>query len=319
MKSMKNPYEPDVFNRTELEILKQVVMSNISVSELGKRLGKSHNTISNALYKLREKGLVNTKRNGVSKRVEFDNAKHAILIRSLLNRYAYIPWENLLTFSSFTILKNIVHGVKEGKLKQVKSKTTFWRHLRNLMAHGVVNLEGENYKINARFDTLIDFFKEYNTYMIQRLVREASDKASILWNNLSEFLIRVPYQDKIRKSAFHLTAISAFAKYGIDVISDFDYYFYSSRKRELSKEDYVLHMLLIEKGNVIYLTYALLFISKFRQELSKSYLLEEAQMFGLEKQVNAMFLFLARKRPPADVVLPSWAEFKQKAEQYNVM
>jgi len=316
---MKKSRESDVLNQTELEVLKQVAESSCSISELGKRLVKSHNTISETVDKLQEKGLVTTKRKGMSKWVEFDNTKHAILVRNLINQFPHIPWKSLLAFSSFTILENISHNFSEEELKRVGSNTTFWRHLRNLTAHGVVTLEDKKYKINPRFDTLTDFFNEYDAYMMQRIVQEASGKASIIWKNFFEFLIRVPYQEKITKPLFHLTAISAFAKYGIDIISDFDYYFYTRKKERLSKEDYVLHTLLIDKGSVVYVTYALLFMAKFRQELRRHFLLEEAQRFGLEKQVNAMFLFLERKKQPVDVVLPSWAEFKQKAEQYGVM
>lgn len=316
---MKKSHGQDTLSRTELELLKQVAESSSSVSELGKRLGKSQPRTSVILKKLQEKGLVNVRRRGMSKLVEFDDTKHAILMRNLLLRYAHIPWENLLSFSSFTILNSIVHGLTEQKLEDARSKVTLWRHLRNLMAHGIVIQEDNNYKINPRYKALINFFEEYNSYMIQQLAHEASDQASIIWQNFIEFLIRVPYQDRVRKPNFHLTGISAFAKYGINIISDYDYYFYTNRKRKLSKEDYALHTLLIEKGNVTYVTYTLLFIKKLREELHKSYLLKEAQRFGLKKQVNAMLLFLARKKPPANVVLPSWAEFKQKAEQYNVM
>jgi len=316
---MKTAHDPDTLTRTEIELLKRVTESSSSVSELGKRLGKSQPRTSIILKKLQEKGFVALRRKGMSKLVEFDDTKHAILMRNLLLRYNHIPWENLLTSSSFTILNGIVHGLTNQELEEAISKTTLWRHLRDLMAHGIVIQEDNNYKINPRHETLINFFEEYANYTIQQLANEASEKASIIWRNFIEFLIRVPYQDKIRKPNFFLTALSALAKYGIEIISDYDYYFYTNRKRRLSKEDYTLHTLLVEKGNVTYVTYALLSIKKFREELSKSYLLKEAQRFGLEKQVNAMLLFLERKRPPANVVLPSWTEFKQKAEQYNVM
>ena len=134
-----------------------------------------------------------------------------------------------------------------------------------------------------------------------------------------EFLVRAPKAAKPPSEDFHKTATSIFAQYDLPLFSEFDIYFYSTSKRAIKPEDAILHTLVVEPGNVRYTTYALLLLKKTEKEIDKTYLLKEAERFGLKNQVIGMLEFLETHRRPEGQPLPTWNEFITKANDYGVI
>ncbi len=310
--------EPEyAFNKSELQILRELTKGKKSLPEIRKSLTLKPALLSYNLKKLQKKGLIQTTEQGNRKYTCFNETKHASLLRDLLTAYDFIDWENILKGKTIDIL---FHGLsaKEGNLSGF-SNATLWRYLKELKARGIIAETKKRYQINSRFPVLIDFLKEYQRYFANKVSKTLSENAVILWQEDMEFLVRVPKASKPPSEDFHKTATSIFAQYDLPLFSEFDIYFYSIAKRTIKLEDAILHTLLVESGNMRYTTYALLLLKKAQNEIDKTYLLGEAERFRLKDQVIGMLEFLETHTRPEGQLLPTWNEFIKKANDYAVV
>lgn len=187
------------------------------------------------------------------------------------------------------------------------------------MAHGLIVVEEDKaYRVNPRWHALSDFLREYVAYILRRIVEEVSAQAVILWHDRFEFLMRTPIGTRVRGTHFHPTATSKLSEYGIPLLSDSDYYFYSAGKERLRVEDVALHMLLVEEGSLRQILYSLLLMKKYRGKLDEDYLLAEAEKLGLRGQVEGMIRFIDKGEAKPGVSLPSREEFSKRAGEYGV-
>jgi glycerate-2-kinase len=118
----------------------------------------------------------------------------------------------------------------------------------------------------------------------------------------------------ITDKRFKPTATTALAAYGITLISDVEYYFFSASDSTPSPEDIVLHTILID--GVTSVTYALILMAKVKT--NPDYLLAIAEKHGLRGQVEGMLHFLTSHEPQPNTVLPKWDEFAERARDYGV-
>ena len=297
------------FSRTELEMLRQLAGSSASISELAKRVGKSQPRATIAVERLQAKGLVTTKRTGMRKVVEFSKAKHAQLLRELMLAESHVPWESLLTESQILPLLRL-----EGAASSPPSRTTEWRALRKLMAHGIIVNGKEGRGINPRFGKLREFIRELINFTNSSLATRASNSAVIVWSSGSQFIVKVPAGTKIGDERFKPTATTALGAHGVPLISNVEYYFFSRLGEKLRLEDFILHTLLTD--GISYVTYALILMAKARTD--EQYLLATAEKLGLRSQVEGMLRFLNSHESQPNAVLPKWNEFAEKARDYGV-
>jgi Mn-dependent DtxR family transcriptional regulator len=306
---MKKTFAPYKFSRTELEILKELTQSSASISELAKRIGKSQPTSTAAVENLQAKGFVATRRAGMRKMVEFSQAKHAQLLKELFLAYPHVHWESILADSQILPLLKLEHVTPESV-----SRITEWRAMRNLMAHGIIIREAEGQTLNPRFHKISEFITEFVNFANSKLAAQVSESAAIVWASGSQFIIRVAAGTAISDKRFKPTATTALASYGIPLISDVEYYYFSSLKRALRPEDIVLHTILID--GVTNVTYALILMAKVKTDPDR--LLAAAEKLGLRTQVEGMLDFLASHEPQNGAVLPNWNEFADRARHYGV-
>lgn len=305
-----------MFSKSEIKALREVSVGRATISGLHNRLSMSPSGVSAVVKKLQRKSMVTTKRAGMKKFVEMNDAKHAVLFKELLQMYHHIPWEDLLADSSLLVLFQIFDS-KTCKFEGRISKRTVFRHLSSLTMHGVIKESEDGYMINPRYGPLIEFLEEYQSYIVREKVGSVVEDSVILWQKDFESLVRT--KSKVERDWFFRTGISCFADYGIKLITNYMYYFYSEKKQRLRKEDVVLHALLAERDSVRNITYCLIFLKKFEQELDKSILLTEAENFDIGGLVEQMLGFLRDKKRDADAMLPSWGEFVEKARDYGVI
>ena len=305
-----------MFSKSEIKALREVSMGKVTISGLHNRLSMSPSGVSAVVKKLQRKSMVTTKRAGMKKFVEMNDAKHAVLFKELLQMYHHIPWEDLLADSSLLVLFQIFDS-KTCKFEGRISKRTVFRHLSSLTMHGVIKESEDGYMINPRYGPLIEFLEEYQSYIVREKVGSVVEDSVILWQKDFESLVRT--KSKVERDWFFRTGISCFADYGIKLITNYMYYFYSEKKQRLRKEDVVLHALLAERDSVRNITYCLIFLKKFEQELDKSILLTEAENFDIGGLVEQMLGFLRDRKRDADAMLPSWGEFVEKARDYGVI
>ena len=319
---MKRKLKNYTFSKTEIRILKEVANENHALSAIRKNLSIKPSYLSKNLKQLRQKGIITlkkkkhtTKKFILWKYVYFEKFKHAILLRELLLKHNHIKWENILSSLGIEVLFQILDCLKISF--ENFSKITFWRHSKEFMALGLLNIDESGYSINSRFIALETFLVEYQKYLLNKLVRSISEKATILWQKGFECLIRVPKSSLFSQAGLLKTATSSLTDFGIPIFSDFEIYYYSNRKKRIRKEDVILHTLLIEKDNVRYVTYSLLLLEKMK-EIDKKYLLTEAERLELGLQINAMFLFLKTKGEKRGRTLPTWNEYITKSKEYAV-
>lgn len=306
-----------MFTKSEIKALREISMDKTTISRLHNQLSMSQSGASVLVKRLQKKSMVSTERVGMKKYVRVNDSKHAILVKEVLQTYSHIPWENLLSDSSLTILFEILNN-KTYELEDHLSKRTVFRHLSRLAEHGIVKERKGGYIINPRYDPLINFLEEYQSYMVREIIGSIVEDGVILWQKDLECLMRTP-NPVIKRDNLFKTGISRFADFGIKLITSYDYYFYSEKKKKIRKEDIVLHALLAEKDSVRNVTYCLIFIKKFEQELDKGYLLMEAENFNMRELVQQILGFLRDRRRGPDEMLPSWQEFVEKAEEYGVI
>jgi DNA-binding Lrp family transcriptional regulator len=306
---MKKTFAPYEFSRTELEVLRELTRSSASISELANHIGKSQPTATAAVENLQAKGFVTTKRIGMRKMVGFSQAKHAQLLRELILAYPHVPWESILANSQILPLLKL-----ESVAPASVSRITEWRAMRNLMAHGIIINEAEGRTVNPRFDKISEFIREFLNFANLKLAAQVSESAAIVWASGAQFIIRVAAGTPITDKRFKPTATTALATYGITLISDVEYYFFSPLGRAPRPEDIVLHTILID--GVTNVTYALILMAKVKTD--PDYLLTAAEKLGLRAQVEGMLRFLTSHEPQVNTVLPKWDEFAERAGDYGV-
>lgn len=322
---MRSKLETYTFSKQEIKILRQIANENHLLSSLRKSLSMRPSLLSHYLKRLLNKNLIESqkKRFPFKKRWEtskkylyFSNSKHALLLRELLSKYDHIEWEDILSGLGIEVLFQILAG--HHITLESFSAVTFWRYSKDFMARGLVEFDGDDFRINFRFSILADFLTEYQKFIIGDAAKSLSERAVILWQKDLECLIRIPKNLKVARREFQKTATSRLQDFGIQLLSDFDVYFYSRRRKTIRTEDVILHTLLVERDNIRYVTYSLLLLKNELKRIDKEYLLKEAAWFDLGLQVNAMFEFLRTKGARGGLTLPTWAEFMTKARDYGV-
>jgi DNA-binding MarR family transcriptional regulator len=308
MKKVAEPYE---LSRTDWDILGEVSRSPGSISELAGRIHKSPPVITESVNRLISKGYLDEDKALNRRVVKLSERKHAQLLRELLMEYPHVPWRDLLSFSGIIPLLKL----ELGNLPLSVSRSTEWRALRNLMSHGIVSKKDKVLEINPRFGKAGEFIGEFQNYQSLRLARDASDKAVIVWSKGPSFIIRVPEDVTIRDAHFKPTGTTKMGEFGIPLVSNFKFYFYSPRVKEITPEETVLHTLLTD--GITNTTYGLILMAKLSIDRKK--LLRRAEEYGLEFQVRAMIDFLDGRKTSSSVSLPKWSEFAEKARDYGVL
>lgn len=305
------------FNKLEIRILRQLAKGKHSLSDVRKSLLIGPSLLSYNLKKLLQKGIVKIIGRGPKKRIYFDSSKHASIFRELLLIHDHIKWENILSSLAIEVLFQASNN-SEMSYRNF-SKVTFWRHARNLKAHGILESDNNHYSINPRFSILKEFLIEYQRFLTNTLVRSVSESAVILWQKDFQCLIRTPKNLDVPKKNFFRTATSSLHDFGIAILSDFDIYFYSKNRETIRVEDVILHTLLIDRDNIRYVIYSLLLLKKEQKRINEEYLLKEAQKLDLSLQINVMLQFLRTRGKRRGLTLPTWEEFRTKAKEYRVL
>lgn len=293
-------------SRTELSILSELAEKPRSISEVARLVGKSQPAASAAIGRLRRKGFVTVKRSGMRKLVEIGDAKHAQILKELMQTYHHVPWHSLLAYSQLMPL------LGESIPPSVMSRVTQWRTMRSLMAHGIVIKDKNGIKLNPRFGRLAELGQEYWRFYNAKMATSLPHDAAIVWTSGPEFIVRVPGRTRITDKRFKPTATTVLPRYGIRLISKFDYYYYTPFRRKLRVEDIVLHTICIDGlANTLY---AMILMAKTKPDTE--YLRCHAERLGLHTKVDSILhLFATREASPG---LPSWQELAEKARDYGV-
>jgi len=303
----------------ETRILKEMAKgSGKVIGAIASSLNISHASVSRTLRSLKKKGLIETEKRGVSKRVFFSETKHSTLLKTLLTELAHVKFEDFLSDSSLKILYFLSKSPlsrKEIVLRTGLSQKTIQTKLKSLREFGVVFSERGIYRLNERFGLLKDFLLEFRRYLNLKVAQEFAKDATILWQEDEEFLIKTsePKESKI----FFLTSITAFHKYGVQLfLPEYYYYFYTKQKKKLNIEDVILHALLLDPTDTKVIMSVLLLLKK--QKVNVNYLIKESDKYQLNTTVKNLINYMNTKGKAKPEHFPTWKEFEAKAKEYKL-
>jgi len=303
----------------EIRILKEVAKGSSKViGDIASSLNISHASFSRTLRLLKKKGLMETEKRGVSKRVFFSETKHSTLLKTLLTELEHVKFEDFLSGSSLEILYFLSKSPlsrKEIVLSTGLSQKTVQTKLKTLREFGIVFSERGFYRLNERFDLLKDFLLEFRRYLNLKIAQEFAKDATILWQEDAEFLIKTS-EPKESKN-FFLTSITAFHKYGVQLfLPEYYYYFYTKRKKKLNVEDVILHALLLDPTDTKVIMSVLLLLKK--QKVNSDYLIKESDKYKLSTTVGNLINYIDTKGKAKPEHFPTWKECEAKVKEYEL-
>lgn len=305
--------------RNEIRILREIASSiGKRIGDIGSSLDISYPSLSRTLRQLTEKGLIETRKEGLSKHVFFSETKHSILLRSLLTEFEHIRFENILSGSSMEIL----YYLSKSPLSKIEivgrtglSEKTIKTKLRVLREYGIVISQRGSYRLNERFNILRDFLIEFKRYLNMKAAQEFSEDAIILWQDADEFLLKT--SERKESSNFFLTSITAFPRYGVQLfLPERYYYFHSKRRKKLDPEDIILHALLLDPTDTRVILVVLLLLKKHRVDVD--YLTNESNKYPLRTTVKDLIEYIRTKGEVRPNHFPNWGEYEAKASEYGL-
>ncbi|ADE35635.1 hypothetical protein Mmah_0099 [Methanohalophilus mahii DSM 5219] len=297
-----------MLNLTTIEIFKHLTHPK-TVSEISTLLKLDHSTISKSINSLVESGLVVRRKQGRYTYVTRSESLHSRSLKDILIEYPRLPLNNILTSSALTILAvlNNSCSISDIATKTGLNRKTVAYTIGQLAKYGIVLQENKKYFFSKRHSLIRSFVDNYWKYRTNKTLKEISPNAVLLWQRGPEILFKIDNDfidsDKpVKKESIHPTAMNIFPKYGLKVISDLGYYFYS--KRDLKAEDYVIHTLLIDPYSPIYNSYALALYSK----TGSTELVKFGKLYDMEDHTKTLQEYLRIKEKNSSFLLP-WNEF----------
>ncbi len=281
------------------------------VSEIANDLGVSVSTISEQIDDLVWNGLVEKKRIGKSVEVKRSENMHAQILNEIYNEFTHLPVDKILSHSSLNILAllNMSRSLKHIALATGLSRTQTYHAIKRMGKYGIIIKRDGNYEMNPSHSKIREFVEAYFAYANHKVARELSRDAIILWQRGNEFLFKT--KEEI-KNGMKETAITKFPSFGIKMISETRYYFYS--KREIDNSDILMHAILIDPKSQIYNAYACIFYQKVKPKN----LFEKAEIYDIRGHVELLIKYLKTKGRNVNFFMP-WEEYESLARDYGVI
>lgn len=303
----------------EIRYLSLVAISGTAgLADIHKGLKIHPVTATRLSSSLKGKGFIMTAKEGLSKRISISESKHAQLFRKVVIEYRHIPFHRLLSGPGLEVLSAISFA-KTSSRKEISeisqvSEASVARSLEKLKQTGVLQKK-DYYFISARFQTLKEFVQEYRHYLNQKIAQSFAGDAVIVWERNNEFIVES--SPKEEQNGFRLTGTSAFAKFGVKLLTTVSQYYHSPVDRQLQLEDLIVHTLLLPQSERNMFA-TLLVWRKNKEMIRASYLLEQAEEYGVRGQIEEMADYLRTRGKERAPNLPVWNEFVYKAEEYGV-
>ena len=295
----------DMITSTQLRIFDRLDQPR-TVGEIANPLGLSVSTVSEQIAGLVWNGLAEKKRVGKSVEVKRSESRHAQILSEIYHEFARLPIDKILSHSSLKVLAllNTPRSVKHIALATGLSRTWIYHSIKFMGKYGIVVKRREKYEINPKHSKIQEFVESYFVYANHKIARELSEDAIILWQRGDEFLFKTKEEVK---NEVQETAITKFPSFGIPMISETKYYFYS--KRGIDNSDILMHVILVDPKSQTYNAYACIFYQKVKPEN----LIEKAEIYDLRKHVESLIKHLKTE----NFFMP-WKEYESLARDYGV-
>lgn len=297
-----------------------------TVGELSEDLGHSLSYTSEIVSRLKNKGLINTKKDGREKLISPSESKAIQLLRELTQRYNHIGWSELIAGKAFEVLYYLGEPRTVSELAEETDnyRATVHRIVERLLDRGIITKSNSKYELNEEFHILNDFVREYYHQQHRQKITDCMHTKSttsgteglgyaIIWENHAEFLVST--HQEITDENFHLTGPERFQEYSIELIpKNKKYHFYSETMDALKPEDIVCHTLLID-DDIRYRIYCMLLIER---EKIHDEVVEASEKYGLTDVIKPLIDYLQKEGENKAENLPEWDEFVSEAHKYEV-
>lgn len=301
------------FTKNELEIFRAVCLENKSVSDIVESTAPSSKTVYRLVETIEKDGLVR-KQGERGARFAPSTDLHAVALKKYVLSDgrpldAIVGSRLLVLLSISNFPKGIKRIAKETKLKQETVRVLIW----SLRTYGIVMQEGSKIKISPTDTFMIQFLQDFSRGANLKIMEEKTKVGAMLWSDGLEFIFSAPsLSDPV---GVKKTGITAMAEYGLDFISETNYYYYAYWHPDLKVEDVAIHNLLIGPNSVRNISYSILLLKKTGYD--RRYLTKEARCVGINKLVREV-LDIAEGKEVANPFLPSKMDMESLYAQYGV-
>lgn len=302
---------------SELKCLREVAtIGDARASAIATRIHVAPPNLSRTVASLKGKGFIETKRNGISSVISLSDAKHAILWRKLAIEFVHMPLDRLLAGVNLEILSTIIYlnprTRKEIAEESLVSEASVAQTLIQLKQFGIIQKTVE-YRISPRFQALADFVIEFRHYVNEKITTEFASDGVILWEHNHEIIVESKRTQEA--DGFRLTGVSLFARFGIPLLADTSYFFYSPRRKKLRLEDAILHALLLSDRSMLP---TLLVWRKNEGGICVPYIEQQAERYGTGDKVKETVRYFETEGAERAEGFPPWDEFLLRAREYGM-
>jgi hypothetical protein len=215
----------------------------------------------------------------------------------------------LVLLSISYVPKSIDRIAKETKLKEDTVRVLVW----DLRHYGIVDQKGSKIMISPTDVFMSQFLKDYSKGVNLKTMDEKTKSGIMLWNDGLEFIFSASSLDD--HVGIDRTGISAMADYGLQFVSETNYYHCSYWHSELRAEDVAIHNILINQNSSRGSSYSILLLKK--NGFDPKYLLEEARHVGIIRIVKEIVEIISGK-DTTNPFLPSRNDMEDLYQQYGV-
>jgi predicted transcriptional regulator len=301
-----------MLSSTEISIFRYLE-EPMNILDLAELLSLHHSTVSKAINSLEKDGFVRKERRGKNVYIRRSDSLHAQYLEDILKEYPRLPLDKLFTPSSLHVFSMLKSPRRITEVSEITGldRYTVSAAISRLAKYGITIKEKSSFLLSSRHTLFVNFVDNYFKYKVNTSLRAVSQNGVLIWHRGPEFLFKAESLNNDLESnlenRIHPTSISIFPKYGLDVITDTNYYFFS--KRTLHEEEFFIHTILIDPHSPIYNSYALALAPR----LGSKNFIKYACYYDIEDHVRTLFEYLDLKDKNSDFVLP-WKEYQEVLE-----
>ena len=311
--------EPEL---TVLSHLSTEASEGLIQRELADALDWDPGHTSRVVSSLAESGLVIREQQDGGYRVSLSNAEPTERFADLVREYPHIDFPDLLAASTIQFLYYLNDGRTAAELTKWTdaSRATVYRRLKQLRKVGIVTKRDDRFALTEQFDDLATFARSLVHHMHRQEARNHAAGVRLIWTDVDEYLFSC--RTDLSEPLFQQTGPDALNKYGIQLLTkEEQYYFRSEDRAAIAPVDLVCHLLLIDNG-ARYRSYCLLLIASCG--IDADGLTRTAERYEREGDtdlkgiIEELCAYLDTGGEVSGEKLPEWDTFKSTAADYNI-
>lgn len=307
---------------TVLSYLGRAADESLVQRELADELEWDPGHTSRVVSRLADNGLLIREQHDGRYDVSLSKAEPAERFADLVREFPHVDFPDLLAGSTIQLLYYLDDERTAAELTEWTdvSRATVYRRLQQLRNVGIATKRESRFALTDQFEDLAVFARSLVRHLHRQEVSDHAAGVRLIWTDVDEYLFSC--RTEVTASLFHRTGPNALEQYGIPLLTrEEQYYFRSEDRTELTPEDLVCHLLLIDDG-ARYRSYCLLLITGC--ELDTDELTRTAEQYDREAEINLrdivqdLCAYLESRGAVSGEKLPKWDTFKSTAADYDI-